>query len=205
MMASVILFALTYVLIASEKVDKTVAAILGAAVAIAGRLIPYDVALQKVDLHVVFLLMGMMIVVNILGTTGVFEWIAITTAQKARGNSMVLLALLLLVTAFVSAFLDNVTTVILIAPITILITQILEIQTVPFLILEAIFSNIGGTATLVGDPPNILIGSSSDLTFLDFVVNLTPIVLLIAVATLLVLVLLLRRSLRPGSVTSMMV
>lgn len=192
MLASVLIFAITYLLIASEKVDKTVAALLGATAVIMGRLVPYEVALQKVDLNVIFLLVGMMIVVNILGTTGVFEWIAIATAQKARGNSVVLMVLLLLVTAFVSAFLDNVTTVILIAPITILITQILEIPTIPFLILEAVFSNIGGTATLVGDPPNILIGSASHLYFKDFLIHLTPIILVITALSILVLIRFLR-------------
>lgn len=196
MLASVIVFGIVYALIASERVDKTVAALLGASVVIVGRLVPYEVALQKVDLNVLFLLIGMMVVVNILGTTGVFEWIAIATAQMARGNSVALMSLLLLVTAFVSAFLDNVTTVILIAPITILITQILEIPTVPFLILEAVFSNLGGTATLVGDPPNILIGSASHLYFKDFIIHLTPIVLVITALSILLLLRVLRRGMR---------
>ncbi|MFH1569189.1 MAG: SLC13 family permease, partial [Gemmatimonadota bacterium] len=153
MLPSIVVFVITYVLIASEKVDKAVAAILGAGAVIALHLIPYEEAVRTVDLNVIFLLIGMMMTVNVLAETGVFEWIAITLAQAARGNGAVLTMALVGATALLSAFLDNVTTVILMAPVTILITQILEIPTVPVLILEAIFSNIGGTATLVGDPP----------------------------------------------------
>jgi Na+/H+ antiporter NhaD/arsenite permease-like protein len=177
---SLIVFLVCYAFIASEKVDKTIVAVLGASILIATHQIPYHAALEKIDINVIFLLIGMMILVNILASTGLFEWMAIVTAQKARGNGPLLLVLLLLVTAFVSAFLDNVTTVILIAPITILITQLLEIPTVPFLILEAMFSNIGGTGTLIGDPPNIIIGSQTHLTFNDFFFNLGPAALIIA-------------------------
>lgn len=184
MFAAVLIFAVTYACIATEKIDKTVAAMLGATVAIMVGVIGYEEALRAIDLNVIYLLVGMMVIVQILATTGVFEWIAVSIAQKTGGRSLPLLALLLLVTAFLSAFLDNVTTVILIAPITILITQILEIPTVPFLILEAIFSNIGGTATLVGDPPNVLIGSQTHLAFHDFLVHLGPPVLLILVLVL---------------------
>ncbi len=179
MIGALIIFAVVYVLIAFEIVDKTVAAVLGAAAVIALRFVPYDEALRHVDLNVIFLLVGMMIIVHILSETGLFEWIAVVVAQKAKGNGPVLLAEMVVVTAVLSAFLDNVTTVLLIAPITILITQILEIETVPFLILEALFSNVGGTATLIGDPPNILIGSQSDLTFNDFVIHLTPIIIIL--------------------------
>ncbi|MBU0677187.1 MAG: ArsB/NhaD family transporter [Verrucomicrobia bacterium] len=187
------IFVFTYVLIATEKVDKTIAACLGASAVVIFRFIPYPVALEHVDLNVLFLLIGMMTIVNILSKTGLFEWIAIVIAQKARGNGIVIVLLFLSVVAVFSAFLDNVTTVILVAPITILITQILEIPTLPVLVLEAIFSNIGGTATLVGDPPNILIGSSAGLTFNQFLVHLGPVVLIIAVVVLLVVHFSLRR------------
>jgi Na+/H+ antiporter NhaD/arsenite permease-like protein len=183
-----IIFGIVYALIASEKVDKTIAAGLGAAAAIMLHYVPYEKALEHVDLNVIFLLVGMMVIVNVLATTGLFQWVAVVIARKARGNGPVIVVSLLLATAFVSAFLDNVTTVILIAPITILICQVLEIQAIPVLIMEAVFSNIGGTATLVGDPPNILIGSSAGplvnglhpgLSFNEFLVNLTPVILLI--------------------------
>jgi Na+/H+ antiporter NhaD/arsenite permease-like protein len=178
---SLIIFVVCYIFIASEKVDKTITAILGAALMIGTHQIGHDAAVDKIDLNVIFLLIGMMICVNILASTGLFEWIAIVTAQIAKGNGPRLLMLMLFVTAFLSAFLDNVTTIILVAPITILITQLLEIPTTPFLILEAIFSNIGGTGTLVGDPPNIVIGSQTHLTFNDFILHLGPIALLILV------------------------
>lgn len=176
---SLIIFLVCYVFIASEKIDKTIVAILGGALLIGTHQIGYQAAVDKIDLNVIFLLIGMMMCVNILASTGLFEWIAIVTAQVAKGNGPRLLMLMLFVTAFLSAFLDNVTTIILIAPITILITQLLQIPTAPFLILEAIFSNIGGTGTLVGDPPNIIIGSQTHLTFNDFLLHLGPIALLI--------------------------
>lgn len=179
-----IIFGLTYLLIATEKVDKTVAAGLGAAVMVMGGFVEYGKALAHIDLNVIFLLIGMMMIVNIMSKTGLFEWLAITIAQKVKGNGIVIFMLFMAVTALFSAFLDNVTTVILMAPVTILITQILEIPTVPFLLFEALFSNIGGTATLVGDPPNILIGSSADLHFNQFLTHLGPVVLIIMAVTL---------------------
>ncbi|RLC44777.1 MAG: hypothetical protein DRH70_08440 [Candidatus Coatesbacteria bacterium] len=197
MVAAALIFGVVYVLIASEKVDKTIAAMLGAAVVVFSGLIPYEQALSDVDLNVIYLLVGMMTIVNILSTTGVFEWMAILVGQKAKGNGVVLLVLLLVVTAVVSAFLDNVTTIILIAPVTILITQILEIETIPFLILEAVFSNIGGTATLVGDPPNVLIGSRAHIPFNDFILDLGPIIAVIMVLSLVIIVRLLGKGIRP--------
>ncbi|MCD6327926.1 hypothetical protein J7M28_10295, partial [bacterium] len=197
MLAAAVVFVVVYVLIASEKVDKTIAAMLGAAVVVFSGLIPYEQALHQVDLNVIYLLIGMMVIVNILSTTGVFEWLAIIAGQKARGNGAALLVLLLAVTAVVSAFLDNVTTIILIAPVTILITQILEIETVPFLILEAVFSNIGGAATLVGDPPNVLIGSRAHIPFNDFLLHLGPIIAVVMVLSLLVILRFLRKGIRP--------
>lgn len=193
MFASIVIFAICYVLIASEKVDRTIVAALGAVAAILFHLISYKEALEKVDLNVVFLLVGMMIIVGILAQTGVFEWIAITIAQGARGNGFAIMTGFMLVTAVLSAFLDNVTTVILIAPITILITQLLELPTVPFLIMEAVFSNVGGTATLVGDPPNILIGSATGLDFNAFLVNLAPPILVVSAAYVVILAVMFRR------------
>jgi Na+/H+ antiporter NhaD/arsenite permease-like protein len=178
MWTAIIIFLIAYVLMVTEKLNRTVAAMLGVAAAVLFRTIPYEHALEYVDMDVVFLLIGMMVVVDILSRTGLFEWVAIYIAQRAKGNPLLILIGLLSATALFSAFLDNVTTIVLIAPITILIAQILELPIAPFLILEAMFSNIGGTATLVGDPPNILIGSQSGLTFNDFLLNLSPIILL---------------------------
>jgi len=184
MIVAIIIFSLTYVLIASEKVDKTLAALLGAVVMIVSRSVPYSEALTAIDMNVIFLLMGMMMIVGVMAQTGVFEWLAIHLARLARGNGLFIMCSFLLMTAVVSAFLDNVTTIILVAPLTILVTQILEIPTKPLLILEAIFSNIGGTATLVGDPPNILIGAKSHLSFNAFIVNLSPIILIVLAVSL---------------------
>lgn len=186
MLISILIFVVSYIFIASEKVDKTIAALLGAGAVIMFHQISYEEALSLIDLNVVFLLIGMMVIVSVLATTGLFEWIAIKLARVARGEGLHIVIMLLLATAILSAFLDNVTTVILIAPITILLAQILEIPAVPILVLEAIFSNIGGTATLVGDPPNILIGSQTGLSFNAFLLNLAPIVLIVLVVVLLV-------------------
>jgi len=196
MWISIIIFLAAYALMITEKMNRTAAAMLGAAAVLLLRIIPYETALEHVDLDVVFLLVGMMMVVEILARTGLFEWVAIFIAQRARGNPVIILIGLLTATAVLSAFLDNVTTVVLIAPITILIAQILELPVAPFLILEALFSNIGGTATLVGDPPNILIGSKGDLSFNDFLVNLSPVVILCALVVFAGILLLLHGSLK---------
>jgi Na+/H+ antiporter NhaD/arsenite permease-like protein len=201
MLISIVIFAVTYAFIASEKIDKSIAALLGAGAVIALHVAPCHELFSKVDMNVISLLVGMMISVDILATTGVFEWIAIVIARKAKGNGLVILIEFLLTTAVLSAFLDNVTTVILIAPITILITQILEIPTVPILILEAIFSNIGGTATLVGDPPNIIIGSQTSLGFNDFLCHLGPAVVLVSAVIIVIVFVLFRRSVKASKRT----
>lgn len=177
-------FAVAYILIVTEWVDRTAVAILAATACVLLGLIPYEEAIETVDLDVIFLLTGMMLVVAVLADTGLFEWVAIAIAKASRGNGLLILMALLVATAVLSAILDNVTTVVLIAPIAILITQILALKPAPFLILLVLFSNIGGAATLVGDPPNILIGSASGLTFRQFGEHLGPIVLVIMVVTL---------------------
>jgi Na+/H+ antiporter NhaD/arsenite permease-like protein len=171
---SIAIFATAYILIATDKVNKTIVAVLGASLVLLLRIISFERAVAAVDLNVIFLLVGMMTSVSILAKTGFFEWAAISTAKLAKGKPIAIMLLLLTVTAFFSAFLDNVTCVVLFVPVTILITQILEISPVPFVILEAVASNIGGTATLIGDPPNVIIGSQGHLSFNDFLINLTP-------------------------------
>lgn len=193
MMLSGIIFTVVYLLIATEKLEKTIAVIIGAFLMLLLRLIPFHEAASAIDFNVIFLLVGMMVCINVLSKTGFFEWIAMTIAKKTNGNPMLIMILFIVITAVISAFLDNVTTVILMTPVTILITQILEISPVPFLILEAIASNIGGTATLIGDPPNILIGSQARLSFNDFLVNLTPCVVLVLLATIAVIYLFFRK------------
>ena len=191
----IIAFAVVYALIASERVDKTVAACLGAGLVIMLRGISYHRALTYIDLNVVFLLVGMMMIVGILAETGFFEWMAVLVARKTRGNGAAVLMLFLVLTAVISAFLDNVTTVVLIAPVTILVCQVLELPVIPFLVLEALFSNIGGTATLIGDPPNIMIGSETGLSFNEFIVHLTPAVLIIMAASVAAVLALYRKQL----------
>jgi Na+/H+ antiporter NhaD/arsenite permease-like protein len=184
MILSLTIFLIVYALIAFDLVDKSAAALLGAGAVILLHLVPYHVALESVDLNVLFLLIGMMIVMSILAETGFLEWLAISIAQRAKGNGRTIVIQFLLVTAVLSSVLDNVTTVILIAPITILITQLLALRTAPVLILLAIFSNIGGTATLIGDPPNIIIGSATGLSFNAFLVNLAPVIIIITIVCL---------------------
>ena len=135
-----------------------------------------------IDWNVIFLLFGMMIIVGVLRQTGVFEYIAIWAAKRANGSPLRIMILLVLVTAFASALLDNVTTVLLIAPVTLLVCERLAINPVPFLIAEVLASNIGGASTLVGDPPNIIIASRAGLSFNDFLIHMTPIVLIVMVA-----------------------
>jgi Na+/H+ antiporter NhaD/arsenite permease-like protein len=185
MFASIAIFIIVYFFIVTEKIEKSLSALLGAVAVIGLGLISFKDAMKAIDLNVLFLLIGMMTCVKVLAETGFFEWIAIYLAKKAKGNAILIFISLMLITMIFSAFLDNVTTIILLAPVTILITQILEVPTMPFLILEAIASNIGGTATLIGDPPNIIIGSRVHLSFWDFIYYTTPGILLIALAFIL--------------------
>ncbi|TNE90744.1 MAG: hypothetical protein EP330_07395 [Deltaproteobacteria bacterium] len=184
MLGSLAVFALAYLGIATEKVDKTVAALLGGCIVVLAHWVPYEVALHAVDLNVILLLVGMMMSVHILASTGVFEYIAVSLARASGGSGLKILVGFTIATAVLSALLDNVTTVILVAPITILICELLELKATPFLIVEALASNIGGTATLVGDPPNVLIASKTGLHFNDFLINLgPPVVAMLALGT----------------------
>ncbi|MBM4152189.1 MAG: ArsB/NhaD family transporter [Kiritimatiellaceae bacterium] len=174
MIASIIIFIIVYILLASGKMEETVAALLGATAVIVFNLIDFESALRSIDLNVIFLLVGMMTCVAILAETGFFEWVAISVAKHMKGHAGGILIVLLAVTMVLSSLLDNVTCIILMAPVTVLITQLLEVPVKPFLILEALASNIGGTATLIGDPPNIIIGSRANLTFNDFLCHSAP-------------------------------
>jgi len=177
-------FVITYALIVTERVHRTVAALLGGTAMILLGVFAQDEAFQAIDWNVIFLLAGMMIIANILRETGLFQWIAVQAVKLGRGNPFYILIILSAVTAFSSALLDNVTVVILVAPVTLFVASRLHISPVPFLVAEILASNIGGTATLIGDPPNILIGSAADIDFLSFVANMGPISLLILLAFL---------------------
>jgi Na+/H+ antiporter NhaD/arsenite permease-like protein len=176
---AVALFVVVLAGIATELFNRTVAALLGAAVLVAfGVVEQNEAASEFVDWNTIGLLAGMMIIVAILNKTGIFEYLAIKSGQWGKGRPGRILILLGAVTAVLSAFLDNVTTVILMVPVTFLIADALGVSALPFLLAQVMASNVGGAATLIGDPPNILIGSAASLSFTDFVLNLTPVVLL---------------------------
>jgi len=169
------IFVLTYALIASEKIDKTIAALAGGLMMILVGIISQEEAFEHVDFNVIFLLAGMMILAGIIRKTGVFGWLAIRAARLAGGEPYRILVVLCVITAVASALLDNVTTVVLVGPITLFLAARLGMTPVPFLIGEILASNIGGAATLIGDPPNILIGSAADLDFVAFLSNMLPV------------------------------
>jgi Na+/H+ antiporter NhaD/arsenite permease-like protein len=190
-----VIFLGAYALIASDRVHRTIVALCGAAVVLALRLVDQRVAFASVDWNTIFLLLSMMIIVAVIRRTGVFQWLAVKCAKAARADPLRMIILFSVVTAVVSAFLDNVTTVLLIAPVTMLIAEALTVSPVPFLISEVLASNIGGTATLVGDPPNIMIGSAARLGFMSFVAHLTPVAIIVLIAYLATIRLLFRRTL----------
>ena len=167
---------IAYVVLFTEKVNRAIVALLGAAIMIFTGILTQTTALQGVDFNTLALLIGMMTIVGISEKSGMFQYVAVWGAKKVRATPRGLLVVLALVTAVFSAFLDNVTTVLLIAPVTFQITRKLNINPYPYLVVEIFASNIGGTATLIGDPPNILIGSALNLTFMDFVNELAPVV-----------------------------
>jgi len=193
------IFLATLWLIFSEKLDRTITGIAGAALTVAlGKLLgfyPETAALKSVDFNTLGLLLGMMILVALLEPTGFFQYLAVLAARLSKGRPVRLLILLGAITTILSMFLDNVTTVVLIAPVTILISEILGVNPVPYLITEALLSNTGGVATLVGDPPNVLIGSAAGLSFDDFLIHSLPIVLVAWFAVLFLLRYLFRREL----------
>ena len=180
-----VVFLLAYILISLELLHRTLAAMLGASIMLLVsytigtinpeyHIISYERAIRAIDMNVVFLLMGMMIIVGILKNTGIFQWTAYKCYQLAKGNVVTLAVILMIFTAVSSAFLDNVTTMLLLTPVTIEIALSLGISPIALLIPEILASNVGGATTLIGDPPNIMIGSYAGLTFMDFVVNMTP-------------------------------
>ncbi|MBT3337497.1 MAG: ArsB/NhaD family transporter [Anaerolineae bacterium] len=173
------IFFFTFALIVSEKIDRTISALLGGLSMIIFGIVSQDQAFHSVDWNVIFLLAGMMVIANVLKETGLFQWIALQAVRMGKGDPMRILVILSLVTGVTSAFLDNVTIVVLIAPVTLFIASTLGLSPIPFLIAEVLASNIGGMATLVGDPPNILIGSAANIDFLTFISNMGPISLII--------------------------
>jgi Na+/H+ antiporter NhaD/arsenite permease-like protein len=174
---AVIVFIAALALIASERVDRTKVALLGATLVVLGGTLDQEHAIEAVDFNTIGLLVGMMIMVRVTETTGVYTWLAIRAGQLSRGRPLAVVLALALTTAVLSAFLDNVTTILLVVPITFLLADALDVNPVPLIIIEIIASNIGGTATLIGDPPNILIAGHTGLSFGAFIAHLAPIVL----------------------------
>jgi Na+/H+ antiporter NhaD/arsenite permease-like protein len=207
---SSLLFVAALVIIFAEKMHRSITAIAAAALMVAmGRILGFyseEAAIQAVDFPTLGLLLGMMILVAMLEPTGFFQYLAVRAAQASRGRPVRLFVLLGAITTVVSMFLDNVTTVVLIAPVTILICEILGISALPYLLAEALLSNTGGVATLVGDPPNVLIGSAADLSFGDFLTHSLPIVSVAWIGALGLLLYLFRRDLsrRPRNVRALL-
>ena len=184
---SSIVFVITYAVIVTEKINRSIVALLGAGLMISLGVLNQQTAINGIDFNTLGLLTGMMVIVAISRRSGVFQFVAVWSAKKVKASPWGILFMLSLVTALFSALLDNVTTVLLIAPVTLLITGELKIHPYPFLFAEIFASNIGGTATLIGDPPNIMIGSAVNLTFNDFLMNTAPITLIIFPITLFVI------------------
>ena len=184
---AVVIFIAAYALIISEKVHRTIVGIVGAMLMILFGILSQEVAIHHIDFNTLGLLIGMMTIVNITAETGLFNFLAIWAAQRVKAQPMKLLLALALLTAVCSALLDNVTTVLLTVPVTFSITSQLKVDVKPFLIAQILASNIGGTATLVGDPPNIMIGSAVGLSFLDFIIHLTLPAIVIFIVTVFLL------------------
>ncbi|MDY4575751.1 MAG: ArsB/NhaD family transporter [Intestinibacter sp.] len=176
---AIAIFAIVMLLIISEKIDRTVVALSGAALMFVFKILTFEEGISHIDFNTLFVLIGMMIVVSIVKKSGLFEYVAILTAKISKGDPSKIMVYFMIITAFLSAVLDNVTTVLLIGPMTLVISDILSINPIPFLITQILASNIGGTSTLIGDPPNIMIGSAAGLSFGDFIVNLGPIIVII--------------------------
>ena len=191
-----ILFVIVYGIIVSEKIHRTIIALFGATLLLVLGIVAQTEAIGYIDFNTIGLLAGMMIIVGITRKSGVFEYMAIKAANLAQGEPVKILVALAIVTAVASAFLDNVTTVLLIVPVTISICKALEINPVPVFITEIMASNIGGTATLIGDPPNIMIGSAVPLGFMDFVINLTPVIVVIFIVTIFLLKIIYKKQLQ---------
>ncbi|HUX22240.1 MAG TPA: ArsB/NhaD family transporter [Spirochaetia bacterium] len=201
----VAIFLVVYVAISIELVNKTVAALAGAALFMIFHIVGEERAFGFVDWNVIFLLFGMMVIVGITKQSGVFQFVAIRMAKVARGRPLRIMLLLSLITALFSSLLDNVTTILIVSPVTIMIAVELEISPVPLLISEAIASNVGGTATLVGDPPNIMIGSAAHFTFIDFLTNIAPFVIILMILDLALLALFFRKQLKADEVRRMLI
>lgn len=208
MVISGAILVIAYIFIASEKIQKSVVALMGAAITLLIGLLPFHhyvdlntgkfvkSVFEYISFDVIFLLIGMMIIVNIASKSGMFKWLAIQVLKMTKGHPKLVLFTMAALTAVLSAFLDNVTTVVLMLPITFAVTKEFDTDPTPFLIAEVLSSNIGGTATLIGDPPNIIIGAKAGLAFMDFVNELSCVVITIFLVVVSILIFLFRKGIK---------
>ena len=183
---AIVVFVVVMALVASEKVHRTLAALLGALVLVCAGVISYDTGIEHIDFSTIGVLVGMMLFVSVVKESGLFEYTAIASAKLAKGNPWMIMVAFCIITAVLSAFLDNVTTVLLIGPMTLVVCRLLDVNPIPYFITEILSSNIGGTATLIGDPPNIMIGNAAGLEFIDFILNDAPAVIIIMVVVIII-------------------
>ena len=183
---SIAVFVVVMFAIMTEKLHRSLAAIVGAMLVLALHVLPFDAAMEHIDFNTLGVLLGMMLFVSVVKLSGMFEFLAIKAARLAKGEPSKVMMLFVLLTAVLSAFLDNVTTVLLIGPMTLTVCKLLDVNPIPFFMTEILASNIGGTATLIGDPPNIMIGSAAGFTFFDFILYDAPAVVVILAAVLVV-------------------
>ena len=183
---AIVVFLIVIVAIMTEKVHRTAAALAGSVILLLTGVLDVDSAIGYIDFNTIGVLIGMMLFVAVVKNSGLFEYVAIKAAKMAKGDPWKIMVAFIIITAFLSGFLDNVTTVLLLGPMTITIARMLKINPVPFLLTQIFAANIGGTATLIGDPPNIMIGSAAGLTFLDFVAN-TGIVAIVSIIVLIII------------------
>ena len=183
---SIAVFVVVMFAIMTEKLHRSLAAIVGAMLVLALHVLPFDAAMEHIDFNTLGVLLGMMLFVSVVKLSGMFEFLAIKAARLAKGKPWKVMLLFVLLTAVLSAFLDNVTTVLLIGPMTLTVCKLLDVNPIPFFMTEILASNIGGTATLIGDPPNIMIGSAAGFTFFDFILYDAPAVVVILAAVLVV-------------------
>ncbi|RDB95553.1 ArsB/NhaD family transporter [Eggerthella lenta] len=181
---AVAVFVVVMITIMTEKLHRSLAAITGAMIVLALHVMPFNAAMEHIDFNTLGVLLGMMLFVSVVKLSGVFEFLAIKCARLAKGDPWKIMLLFVLLTAVLSAFLDNVTTVLLIGPMTLTVCKLLDVNPIPFFMTEILASNIGGTATLIGDPPNIMIGSAAGYSFFDFILYDAPAVAIILVAIL---------------------
>lgn len=184
MTVAVIVFVIALALIATERVDRTKVALLGATLVVLTQVIDQEHAIEAVDFNTIGLLVGMMLMVRMTEATGVYTWLAIRAGQWSKGRPLYVVVALAVTTAVLSAFLDNVTTILLVVPITFLLADAFDVNPVPLIMIEIFASNIGGTATLIGDPPNILIAGHTGLSFVAFIANLAPIVVVTSIVVI---------------------